>query len=506
MAGTIVKLGYTNPLTDTFGAHPLLGSVIDLNDGVSFTLASPAGLELSAPPRSLLLAGNIRTQGEIATRAIVRHNRTVTARLIVGPAASSAALIAAIRNLLLWLAAPPQLPITLQYQPFNASTPLYLDVVGASHNLPADEGQWLRGQFEPLTISFITRPGLRDARVTLQNLVANAGFEQPTGGPAVTVFNDSFATANAYASQAGSAPTVAANVLTIPSGARVSFGSPIWGSVALWQVRWQWVSGLTAIFYLHYVDNNNWLRVSIGNGALTLAHKVAGVTSTLGSSAPALTTTNFYWLQITQFPSAPFEVADVQVALFNDAAGSIGGAVASGAVGPAPTADSNVAMSGQPQMEASGAALKLGGAFANVHTVSLFGPGGWVFASIGGTGTASGAWEQQTLGGAPFPTTSYPGGPVSSFGAARLDAPPAGTWDDNWRLYTGGTPTGTWAIPVRTAGDTLRVTAWTKSSGLSGSATISLFIREYDASGSLLRTGQAGATLTGPQASWTQVG
>ncbi|HKT37098.1 MAG TPA: hypothetical protein VJR48_01935, partial [Ktedonobacterales bacterium] len=99
MAGTILKLGYTNPLTDTFGAHPLLGAVIDLNDGVTFTLASPEGLEMSAPPRSLLLAGNIRTQGEIATRAIVRHNRTVTARLIVGPAANSAALIAAIREL-----------------------------------------------------------------------------------------------------------------------------------------------------------------------------------------------------------------------------------------------------------------------------------------------------------------------------------------------------------------------------------------------------------------------
>src|SRR6185312_17490559 len=185
MAGTILKLGYTTPLSDAFGAHPTLGAAIDLNDGLTFTLASPDGLEIPAPPRSIVLAGNIRSQGEIATRAITRHNRTVTARLFVGPASSSTALIAAIRNLLLWLAAPPQLPITLQYQPFNASTPLYLDVVGASHNLPADEGQWLRGQFEPLTISFIARPGLRDARVTLQNLVANPGFEQPTGGAGV---------------------------------------------------------------------------------------------------------------------------------------------------------------------------------------------------------------------------------------------------------------------------------------------------------------------------------
>jgi hypothetical protein len=180
--------------------------VIDLNDGLTFTLASPGGLDLAAPPRSLLLAGNIRTQGEIATRSITRHNRIVTAHLLVGPSANSAALISAIRTLPTWLAAPPQLPITLQYQPFNATTPQYLDVVGASHNLPADEGQWVRGQFKPLAISFLRHPGLRADRVTPQNLVANPGLEQPsTAG--MTAFNDSFVNTNLYASQAGSAPT-----------------------------------------------------------------------------------------------------------------------------------------------------------------------------------------------------------------------------------------------------------------------------------------------------------
>ena len=138
MAGTLLKLGYTTPLSDAFGAHPTLGAVIDLNDGVTFTLASPDGLEIPAPPRSIVLAGNIRTQGEIATRAITRHNRTVTARLFVGPAAPvSAPCSASIRNLLTWLASPPATPITLQYQPFNASAPVYLDVVGAAHNLPS---------------------------------------------------------------------------------------------------------------------------------------------------------------------------------------------------------------------------------------------------------------------------------------------------------------------------------------------------------------------------------
>jgi hypothetical protein len=459
MAGTILKLGYTNPLTDTFGAHPLLGAVIDLNDGATFTLASPDGLELSAPPRSLLLAGNIRTQGEIATRAIVRHNRTVTARLIVGPAASSSALISAIRNLLLWLSAPPSLPITLQYQPFNASTPLYLDVVGASHNLPADEGQWLRGQFEPLTISFITRPGLRDARVTLQNLVANAGFEQPSGA-GITAFNDSFATTNGYSSLAGAAPTVASNVMTLTAGARVAFGSPAWGAIQTWQIRFKWVTGLTGDFHLHFVDANNTLVVTCTGTSFNIFHTVGGSGHNLAGAGIALTNGNFYWLQITQFPSAPGEVADVQATLYNDSAGTIGSQVA--AVGPVPTFDAVTALSGRPALEAVGASLAVGGNFTNVQAVSLFGPGGWISTTF--SGVNSFAWEGQGLSSG----STYPGGPVSSFGAARIDLmPAAASANAGWCLYNGGSLTGSFAIPA-TTGQTIRASVWVKSSGLGG--------------------------------------
>ena len=48
MAGTVLQLGYSDPLTDAFGAHPQLGSVIDLNDGVTFVLTSFR--DVSAPP------------------------------------------------------------------------------------------------------------------------------------------------------------------------------------------------------------------------------------------------------------------------------------------------------------------------------------------------------------------------------------------------------------------------------------------------------------------------
>jgi Concanavalin A-like lectin/glucanases superfamily len=738
MAGTTLKLGYTNPLTDLFGAHPTLGAVLDLNDGLTFTLASPAGLEIPAPPRTLVLAGNIRTQGEIATRALTRHNRTVTARLLVGPSSSSAALLASIRTLLAWLAAPPQTPITLQYQPFNASAPVYLDVVGAAHNLPADEGMWLRGQFEPLVVSFTCRPGLRGDRVTLQNLIPNPGFEQPTSGPGISVFADTFANSNLYASKAGAAPTAgsvnnaypdvvladaplryyrmgeasgttafdssgngvhatynggptlgatgaisgdtadkavtfaaassqyaaetstaglptgagnvslecwlkfaanpaatqflldlgdrntathhlvlallttgavqlsngtatansgvlttgayhhlvgtydgtnirlyvdgalvagptaatnalsytgnaltlasqsgatpgaffsgqldecavygsalasgrvtahfnagnagtgmgtSANTLTIPAAARVAFGSPIWASLNVWQLRLRFTSGGTYRCYLHYTDANNYLRASLSGTALALEHVVAGVTTTLATSALSLASNVWYWLQLTQFPAAPGEVADVQAMLSNDGpvAGTIGAQVAT--LGPVPTQDAVTALAGQPQLEASGAALILGGPYTNVYTVSLFGPGGWLFGATAGAGNpyGSGAWEQQTLGGVQNPTT-YPNGPVSSFGAARIDAPPTGAFDLLWRLYPGGSPTGTFAIPV-TNGQTLSASIWLKSSGLAGSASLTLQAREYDAGGALLRTGTV-ATLSGNQAAWTQL-
>ncbi len=99
---TTLKLGYTTPLTDTFGAHPTLGAVLDLNDGTTFTLVSPEGLELAPVPRTLLPTGNIRTRGERMVRGTFRRNREAVCRVILGPMASSAALVAQVRLLLSW--------------------------------------------------------------------------------------------------------------------------------------------------------------------------------------------------------------------------------------------------------------------------------------------------------------------------------------------------------------------------------------------------------------------
>jgi len=160
-SATIFRLGWTNPQTDAFGAHPQLGPILDLNDGAAFALAFPGGVELPPPPRTILTAGNVRTQGERATRAVYRHNRRVVVRLLAGPMSTYSDLAINIRTLVSWLAAPPAIPFTIQYQPTGASAPVYLDVVGAAHDIPADEDEWLRLQLEPVTLVFLARPGLR---------------------------------------------------------------------------------------------------------------------------------------------------------------------------------------------------------------------------------------------------------------------------------------------------------------------------------------------------------
>jgi hypothetical protein len=495
---TTLKLGWTNPLTDQFGAHPTFGPVLDLNDGVTFSLVSPDGLELPPPPRTLVAAGNIRTQGERVTRAIYRHNRKAIARLILGPASNGTALTTTIRALLDWLGGPPSIPITLQYQPFNGTAPVYLDVVGCAHAIPADEEQWLRLQMEPIEIVFLAWPGLRGDRITLDNLVTNPGFEAPSG-PSVQVFGDPFANLNAYALQAGSAPSVAANVMTVPNGTRVAFGSPAWGAVNTWQVRFQWANGLLPTFALHYTDANNHLRVDMGGGGnngIGLHQIVGGVDHQLATAGPAFTPGTFYWLRFTQFPSVPGDPPYLTATLFNDSTGSVGSQIVALS---APAFDAVTALTGRPQIASAGAALAIGGAFSQVHTVSLFGPGGWTFTSAFGpaTGGSSLSWETD-------PTKTYAGGPVTSMGAARFDLAPAGTVDAALFLYQAGAPLGTQAIPVSAPGDTLGVSAWAKSNGLAGTTNIDLTVREWNAAGSFLRQSRV-ARLTGNQAVYAQL-
>jgi hypothetical protein len=723
-SATIFRLGWTTPQTDAFGAHPQLGPILDLNDGTAFALASPGGVELPPPPRTILTAGNVRAQGERATRAVYRHNRRVVVRLLAGPMSTYADLATNIRALVSWLAAPPAIPFAVQYQPAGASAPVYLDVVGAAHDIPADEDDWLRLQLEPVTLVLLARPGLRGDRVMLSNLAINPGFEAPSG-PAVPVFADPFTGTSAYAVVSGAAPTLnpantysdivladapsryfrldessgttafdiaggahagtysggftlgaagalngdsdtactfngstakvsvpttlmptgnqpfamecwfkfaanpagaqmmlgygdpahanhqflefqlqatgavafncgatfvasaplttgvyhhllgtwdgttmrfyvdgasvgtpatpgaqsfpaapacligcslsaanffsgqvdevafyaaalaaarasahfaagsagpsgtVANAMSLPAGAQVSFGSPNWGAVNTWQTRFRYTPGLTATWYLHYTDASNNLAVLVaaGTNAYTLVHTVAGVATTLAATTASLTPGAWYWLSCTQFPTVPGDPPYLQAVLAYDAAGSLGTALATLAAAASATA----ALAGQPRIAASGAALPIGGLASGAgHQLALFGPGGWTFTSFSdATAPASGAWDTT-------PATTYPGGPVASLAAARIDAPPAGTFHAAWRLYPGGTPIPLAAVAIPTTPATLNVAAYAQSSGLSAAATLALVVREYDAAGTFLRSGTA-ATRTGNQPAWVQV-
>jgi hypothetical protein len=505
---TTLKLGYTDPRTDVFGAHPVLGAVLDLNDGQTYTLIAPEGLELPPPPRTLVPAGNIRTQGERVMRAVYRHNREAVCRLVLGPMASEAALVAAMRTLLLWVNAPPGVPFTIQYQPFGASVASYLDVVGCACDLPEDESEWLRLQFEPIELVFLCRPGLRGDRQWLSNMVPNPGFEQPMGGGTATtaplVFTDNLTTGNAYVTLAGSAASLSAQQLTIPSGAVIGFGSPAWGAVQTWQVRFSWLSGQSAQFFLHWTDANNKFYIQADGTNLSAAQVVGGTAHALGSVAAALANTVYYWLRITQFPSVPGDPPDVQAVILNDSAGAPGTVLAT--LSAVQTFDAVTALVGRPAFGSNGVNLLIGGISGVSNSVALFGPGGWNFVSAtGANGPASFAWEGDVGRGASGqPGNTYPNGPVTSYGALRMDVAPAGSLSAQADLYTGGAAAGTQAMPIKTAGNVFGVAVWVKSSGLSGTAAIAVYLREFDSTGAFLRQTLIGS-LTGNQASWTRI-
>jgi hypothetical protein len=493
MAGTILRLGWTNPQTGAFGAHPLLGEVIDLNDGGTFTLLDET-LELAPPAREVALSGNARTQGERASRALYRRNRIARVQVTLGPMASYSDLATTVRYLTRWLDAPPAVPVTLQWQPPSATSPVSLDVVGAAHALPADERDWLRLQVEPVELVFVVRPGLRGDRVTLSNLAVNPGFEAP-GGPGVRVFDDGFANVNAYSVVSGSAPFLAgANIMTIPNGGYVQFGSPTWGAINQWRMRFLFLTGLAFDAILHGTGSNT-LYVNVSGTTMTLNQNVAGTLHTFATTSFSLATSTWYWLTITQFPAAPGTPPDLQAVLSADSGGAIGSVLAS--VGPAATFDAVTALTGAPSLLTGGASLSIGGSPSGVHTLSLFGPGGWAFSPTdGSTGTASGAWEQATA-------NTYSGGAVASFGAARIDAAPAGTLGALWVTYGGGAPAGTSAIPAA-SGQTFSLSAYVRSSGVSAGCVQSLLALEFDASGTFLRSGTV-ASKSGVQASWTSL-
>lgn len=305
-------------------------------------------------------------------------------------------------------------------------------------------------------------------------------------------------TAHYSAGHSGATGTVA-NAASVPASGISSFGSPIWGGtngVQMWQCRFRWVTSLTAVFYLHRTNSSNDMKVFVDGANLTLYQQVAGTNHQLAQTAAVTTHEAWYWIQFSQFPTVSGAAPYLTATLFYDASGAVGTQVATVS---AAAFDQVTAQSGVPMLSGSGAALAVGGLSSGAgNQVQLFGPGGWagVPNGSGGTAQSSIAWDQTAA-------NTYPNGPVTSFGAGRIDIPPAGTIDA--RIASNGLALGSTGIPIRTAGDTLSFSAWYKTSaGLSANAVVSLHANFYTSAFALISSSDA-ATATGAQTSWTQL-
>ena len=211
---TILRLGAWFPSGDSFGAHSAspTGSIIDLNDGITFSLLDGStgegdGLDWGTPTPNVLSSGNVRTTGKAVKARRYTENRTVKATMFWGQGASYATWISAIHNIVgLCEGITAEKPAALQVQVTGASTPLYLDVLEAHVEVPYNEVLWQQLVETHVICTFTCKPHFRGPITTLQNLVVNPGFEAPSG-PGVVVFSDAFANLNAYTTQSGSAPT-----------------------------------------------------------------------------------------------------------------------------------------------------------------------------------------------------------------------------------------------------------------------------------------------------------
>lgn len=500
---TTLQVGTYNALTDTFTV------VYDLNDYVNTWLHTDS-IKLTPAKKKAVRASNIRTDGELVVRWM-RPNAHLTCDVYIRDTTPQAC----INRVHKLIAAIDEPPYVVRFALPGATSYTYFDVQLCDLQAPTDPVTVQGGVIKRISIDFEMEPGYRGDRQVLQNLAVNPGFEAPSG-PAVTVFNDTFANANAYSLVAGGAPTVASNVMTIPAGGWVSFGSPTWSALANWQFRFQFLTGQQGFVYLHFVDANNWLLATWNGTTFFLQHDAAGSTTTLASVSWTPVNGTWYWFKVTQFPTVPGDAPYLSASLSADASGAPGAQLVAIAA-PAVYQVTQVAFSGKPQIRAVGAALPIGGAFASVHRVDLFGPGGWVTLAGSGTGAASGAWDSAKGSPNYTPTHLAPLGlvnsananavqvPVTSFGAARIDLAPAGTADMSWTNYLGGTPAGSNAYPVAHGGDTLACTAAVASTGLSASAGVFLSISEYDSNGVFLTGGTVPGGLTG-NTSWTPTG
>jgi hypothetical protein len=213
------------------------------------------------------------------------------------------------------------------------------------------------------------------------NLLTNPDVESALPGASLG-FNDALANLNEWALDSGTAFTVAANVVSRAAGdGRMTFGHQDWwdqpssGGVNS-RLRFKWVTGGTMLWYLKWVDVNNWVRLFTDGATFRLTKKIAGSQSDVFSGAAVLVNGNQYWFQPVVTSTNNYTAT-----LDNDAAGAPGANVQT--TGAQVISDSQV-QHAKMAIEMLGAGMQFGGNFAGVCRVSIYTVTGWAMTTAAG--------------------------------------------------------------------------------------------------------------------------
>jgi hypothetical protein len=487
----LVQLGMYAPLSDTWTL------ALDLNDGQTLEVAAE-GVDLPPPALEVYAAGNPRLAGERV--ALGRYDaRTITVPCVLGPLATEAALASALAQLLALqartlapsgagVAGVDSAPrVALLIQPPGCAAPYYADVLALAHDAAGlgSAEAWVRLLEEGLTLELLCAPFLRGSRVVLDNLVPNPGMDQPAQS---VVWADAATNANyagGYSVNAGGAPTISGNTLTLAAGSDVSFGAASWGSIAQWAVAFTAQSAGTFTCWLHRTATNTGIQIVVsGTGSLSIVTDVAGATTTLASGSLALTSGTRYWLVISALPYVSNNALAtlVQAQIFAYSSGAIGSGIGSALYGAVTVTGLQAGQCGFTVAGTSLAISTSGGTNPAANQVTSIGASGWAANPTNNDATATPAW----LGwdGA----TTYPGGAWASRRALSLTAPPSGKLNASWAGS---------AAPVKPGG-TVTGRIQVAQSGLSGTATVTLALLQYTSGGSFI-TSSALGTATAAQ-------
>lgn len=222
------------------------------------------------------------------------------------------------------------------------------------------------------------------------NLIADGDCEGVGGTTTSVLFNDPFATANAWSTVSGGAPTAAANVLTVPLSSWAAAGHPDWwdtqdgAGTSSSRVRYQQTTGAVQ-FYPLFVDQNNNVLVALTNTQVQMSKDVAGTSTTLSTVAATLTAGTNYWLTWTR--------SGTTITVHVCADGATPGAVLYTVTG---TVADAALQYGKIAFYASGAAVQLGQmggtAYSGVCQVSGPTPSSWSFGAQ--AGSPAGCWSK----------------------------------------------------------------------------------------------------------------